>query len=243
MRGVNVVLLLTIACIFASSTFAQAPIKKPEKKQQTTAVTTTTQQRQNNTTTTKPAIGTINGHEWVDLGLSVKWATCNVGASSPSDYGNYYAWGEISTKSEYMWENSKTWGKDTGSIAGNPQYDAARANWGSTWRLPTAYDIDELVNKCTRTWTSQGGHNGYKITGPNGKSIFIPAAGCCANDLYYAGEIGVYWSATPDGDDACDVDVRPSKAYDEYVLYFHEYVFRRGWGYRERGAALRPVSE
>uniref|UniRef100_UPI0025B2398C PEGA domain-containing protein n=2 Tax=uncultured Muribaculum sp. TaxID=1918613 RepID=UPI0025B2398C len=80
---------------------------------------------------------TINGHEYVDLGLSVKWAACNVGASSPEDYGNYYAWGETATKAEYTESNSKTYGKTMGDISGNPQYDAARANWGGTWRLPT----------------------------------------------------------------------------------------------------------
>ncbi len=116
--------------------------------------------------------GKINGHEYADLGLSVKWATCNVGASSPSDYGNYYAWGETTPKGTYTEENSKTYGKNMGSIAGNSQYDAARANWGGSWRLPTASEIDELKSKCKYVWTTKGGVNGYKVTGPNGNSIF-----------------------------------------------------------------------
>ena len=76
--------------------------------------------------------GKINGHECVDLGLSVKWATCNVGASSPTEYGNYYAWGETVTKSEYTKKNCKTYGISMGDISGNSSYDAARANWGGS---------------------------------------------------------------------------------------------------------------
>ncbi|MCD8303544.1 MAG: hypothetical protein LUC86_01770, partial [Prevotellaceae bacterium] len=121
--------------------------------------------------------GYINGHEYVDLGLSVKWATCNVGGSYPSVYGDYYAWGETSTKSSYDEDNCKTYNVSMGSIAGNSSYDAARANWGGTWRLPTADEIDELIDKCDWEWTTRGGHAGYKVTGPNGNSIFLPAAG------------------------------------------------------------------
>ena len=96
----------------------------------------------------------INGHEYVDLGLSVKWATCNVGASKPEDYGNDYAWGETSTKSSYTSDSSKTYGKQMNDIKGNSQYDAARANWGGTWRLPTGAELEELKNKCTWRWTN-----------------------------------------------------------------------------------------
>ena len=82
---------------------------------------------------TKPTTGSHNGYEWVDLGLSVKWATKNVGASSPSNYGDYYAWGETSTKSEYLDSNSKTYGKSMGNIGGNSSYDVARYRWGGNW--------------------------------------------------------------------------------------------------------------
>lgn len=101
----------------------------------------------------------INGHEYVDLGLpsGLKWATCNVGANSPSEYGDYYAWGETTTKTSYTYENSKTYNKKIGDIGGNASYDAARANWGGTWRMPTKEEFDELLNKCTCTWTTQGG--------------------------------------------------------------------------------------
>lgn len=139
-----------------------------------------------------------NGHEYVDLGLSVKWATCNVGASKPEDYGNYYAWGETSTKSSYTENNSKTFGKSMGDINGNSSYDAARANWGGKWRMPTKVEMRELIDNCTWEWTTQNGVKGYKVTGPNGNYIFLPAAGTRnGSSLNYAGSLGIYWSSTP----------------------------------------------
>ncbi len=177
----------------------------------------------------------INGHDYVDLGLSVKWATCNVGASSPSDYGNYYAWGESSTKSNYWSDNSVTYGKAMVSIAGNFTYDVAKANWGDTWRMPTAEEIDELVSKCKREWITQGGHKGYKVIGPNGNSIFLPAAGRrLGSSLYYDGEYGYYWSAMP---------YKGNKYYSCYLLYFSSTNFNRTWDGRGNGMSVRPVSE
>ena len=174
--------------------------------------------------------GKINGHEWVDLGLSVKWATCNVGASSPSDYGNYYAWGETNAKSEYTKANSKTYGKSMSSIAGNAAYDAARANWGGTWRMPTLEEIKELKEKCT--WTTQGGHKGYRVTGPSGKSIFLPAAGYrSGTSLSFAGSSGYYWSATP------------SSSYGAYSLDFVSDIYDWYGIYRDNGHTVRPVSD
>lgn len=143
------------------------------------------------------ATGTIQGHEYVDLGLSVKWATCNVGADSPSDYGDYFAWGETTTKSYYSDENSLVYGKKLGDIAGNPQYDAACANWGNRWHLPTKTECEELIDKCTWTWTSQGGHNGYNVIGPNGNKIFLPAAGSRISSTIVDGIQGCYLSSTP----------------------------------------------
>ena len=134
--------------------------------------------------------GTVSGHEFVDLGLSVKWATCNVGANRPEDYGDYYAWGEINTKSEYTSSNSVTYGKSISDISGNPQYDVARANWGEKWRMPTKREFEELVNKCTWTWMTINGVNGYKIMASNGNHIFIPTIRACADR-------GRYWSSTP----------------------------------------------
>lgn len=177
-----------------------------------------------------------NGHEYVDLGLpsGIKWATCNIGASSPSDYGNYYAWGETTTKDTYTAENCKTWEKNLGDISGNPEYDAARANWGGSWRLPSKADLEELELQCTWTWTTIGGNDGYKVTGPNGKSIFLPAAGFrYGSSLNYAGGYGYYWSSTP----------REGSTRLAYNLVFYSGYHYVYWSSRCYGLAVRPVSE
>jgi len=134
------------------------------------------------------ATGIRNGYEYVDLGLSVKWATRNIGAEGPWDCGNYYAWGETLTKSTYSEENNITYNKPIDDIAGNIQYDAARKNWGGNWRLPTSAEWKELIDKCKLISTCLG----FRVVGNNGRSIFIPYT-----------EIGVYrsfadyWSSTP----------------------------------------------
>ena len=140
-----------------------------------------------------------NGHEWVDLGLSVKWATCNVGASVPEQYGNYYAWGETKPKDEYTQSNSVTLEQNISDFSGNPQYDAATANWGGDWRMPTEAEMNELESKCTWEWIKQNGVRGYKVTGPNGNFIFLPAAGRWSHTSFTDGSCGYtyYWSSTP----------------------------------------------
>ena len=178
--------------------------------------------------------GTLNGHGWVDLGLSVKWATCNVGASSPSDYGNYYAWGETKTKSSYPADNSRTYEVSMSDISGNTRYDAATANWGGGWRMPTKEEFEELLDKCNWQWTSQGGRKGYKVTGPNGNSIFLPAAGWRYETwIDGAGDRGDYWSSTP---------------YGSYTQYAYGLLFSSGchyirWYSRYYGLSVRPVSD
>ena len=175
--------------------------------------------------------GTINGHEYVDLGLSVKWATCNVGASSPGDYGRYYAWGETATKSDYS--TSTTYGKQMNSIAGNSTYDVARREWGNTWRLPTKKEFQEIIDNCTWTWTTQNGHNGYKVTSKkNGNSIFLPAAGRRTGTSFYnQGASAYYWSATP------------LEGCGAYYLGFGGGYRIVLWIDRYYGHSVRPVSE
>ena len=157
-----------------------------------------------------------NGHEWVDLGLpsGLKWATCNVGASKPEEYGDYFAWGETQPKTTYDWSTYK-WcngSYDTqtkyctkssyGTVDNKTQLelsdDAARANWGGSWRMPTKAEQDELREQCTWVWTTQNGVNGYKVTSKkNGNSIFLPAAGYRDDrSLLDAGSNGYYWSSS-----------------------------------------------
>ena len=192
----------------------------------------------------KQTRGNHNGHEWVDLGLSVKWATCNIGADNPEDYGDYFAWGETETKSEYTDANCKTIKKQSfftklfknlpDDISGNAQYDAARANWGGTWRIPRIAEFEELCKKCDWTWTSQGGHKGYKVTGPNGNSIFLPAAGWRGGaGTNFVGEFGDYWSGTL------------SSWLSGYArnLDFNSGGHNTSYDYRSYGHCVRPVTE
>lgn len=192
--------------------------------------------------------GTLNGHDWVDLGLpsGIKWATCNVGASSPEDYGNYYAWGETSTKSSYTNDNSTTNDKEMGDIGGNATYDVARKQWGSTWRLPTEAECRELRVNCTCDWAAQNGVYGFKLTSKvNGQSIFLPAAGFSNESLHDEGTDGYYWSSTPSA----------SKTYDAYCLeldlfwddstpdYVNSASFHVTTNFRSNGISIRPVTE
>ena len=182
--------------------------------------------------------GYISGHGYVDLGLpsGLKWATCNVGASSPEDYGDYFAWGETSPKAEYTWENSVTYGEQMSDISGNAQYDAATANWGGSWRMPTKEQMEELVEHCEWEWTQVNEVNGAKVIGPNGSSIFLPAAGYrLGSSLFNDGDYGYFWSSTP-GDDYYD--------YGAYRLYFDNGGVNVDWYYdRGNGLTVRPITE
>ena len=158
----------------------------------------------------------ITAHEYVDLGLpsGTLWATCNVGANSPEEYGDYFAWGEITPKKVYNWYSYR-WCVGTNSqlikycYDSNYGYngftddmreldeidDAAYVNWGSDWRMPSKEQQDELREKCTWTRTTLNGVNGREVTGPNGNSIFLPAAGYRGIDgLSRAGSWCCYWS-------------------------------------------------
>ena len=196
--------------------------------------------------------GSANGHEWVDLGLpsGTKWATTNVGATTPEGYGNYYAWGETTTKSTY---NSSTYKWCNGSFGNMTKYctsssdgivdnkttldlsdDAAYVNWGSSWRMPTKAEQDELriSNYTTWTWTTQNGVKGYKVTSKtNGNSIFLPAAGSRGDSgLVDAGSGGHYWSSSLTDD----------SGYAYVFLYFSDTMFSYNCA-RIYGESVRPV--
>ena len=181
--------------------------------------------------------GTHKNHEWVDMGLpsGLKWATCNVGASSPEEYGDYFAWGETKTNKEYYYSKCASWGQSWGDIRGDYSRDAARSNWGGGWRLPTKTEFEELLRECTWEWTTQNGNNGYKVTSKkNGQSIFLPAAGYrngADEDLVGSG--GYYWSSTP----------YESETYYACRLYFDEDSRGVSRNYRHGGRSVRPVLE
>ena len=182
--------------------------------------------------------GEIAGHYYVDLGLpsGVKWATCNVGASSPEDYGDYFAWGETSPKAEYSWENSVTNGEQMSDISGDAQYDAATANWGGSWRMPTKEQMEELVEHCEWEWTQVNGVNGAKVIGPNGSCIFLPAAGFRdGSSFFHDGYDGFYWSSTP-----YDYYYDLNYAYNLYFITGDEDV---NLSYRYYGLTVRPITE
>ena len=188
-------------------------------------------------------------HEYVDLGLSVKWATMNIGANSPEDYGDYFAWGETIPKDTYTWETYKwckgsnatmtkyctksSYGTVDNKTVLDPEDDAAHVNWGGTWRMPTYDEYKELVNKCTWIWTTQNSVDGYKVTGPNSNSIFLPAAGY-RNDssLNSAGSYyGYYWSSSLNTD---------SPTHGWYLI-FNSSVYDVSRYYRCYGRSVRAV--
>ena len=192
-----------------------------------------------------------NGHEYVDLGLSVKWATCNVGASKPEEYGDYFAWGETTPKSTYDWSTYKycngtldsltkyntksSYGTVDNKTTLELSDDAARANWGGSWRIPTKAEQDELRENCTWKRTTQDGVKGYKVTSKiNGKSIFLPAAGSrFGSSLLSVGSYGVYWSSS------LDTDI-PYYAWSVY--FYSDNVSRNGYN-RSYGFSVRPVCQ
>ncbi len=174
----------------------------------------------------------------IDLGLpsGTKWACCNVGASMPEEYGSYYAWGETKTKEVYSWETyihcdgSEETCHNIGSDIAGTEYDAATANWKAPWRMPTRKQCRELLDNCTSEWTTQNDVKGRKFTGPNGGTIFLPAAGYVWDgELCNVGSYSLYWSSTP---------------FDENLA--SDLHFGSGYAYwsnfnRSSGHAVRPV--
>lgn len=126
---------------------------------------------------------TVSAGAVIDLGLSVYWCSCNVGAEAPEEYGDYFAWGETKSKSKFTKETYSYYDTNTqqyidiGNSIGGSEYDAATVNLGADWRMPTPSEFKELVEKCSFEWTQISGKNGFKVTGPSGNSIFLPAAG------------------------------------------------------------------
>ncbi len=192
------------------------------------------------------------GHEYVDLGLpsGILWATMNVGASSPEDYGGYFAWGETEEKSNYDWGTYK-W--CNGSYDGMTKYctdssygivdnkttldsedDIAHVLWGGSWRMPTYDEINELYNKCSWKGTSVNGVSGNRVTGPNGNSIFLPNAGYrSGTEIIDRTSNGYFWSGT----------LFESYSSRAYYLFCYTGDANLGYYYRYYGYSVRPVTE
>lgn len=196
----------------------------------------------------------------VDLGLpsGIRWASCNVGATTPEGYGYYFAWGETDSKKDYSWATYKyanvgefyhykftkyctdASSGDNGFIDNKtvlePEDDAATANWGDVWRMPTDAEWTELREQCTWTWTAQNGMNGYQVASKtNGNSIFLPAAGFRDGNAapYVAGRRGYYWS----------LSLLENSSDDIWIVTFkHEKVERQN-DKRNKGLSVRPVQD
>ena len=205
--------------------------------------------------TVRPVMGEskIEPKEKVDLGLpsGIKWATCNVGAYAPEKFGGYYAWGETETKSEYTWETYKwcngseytmtkyctnsSYGAVDNKTVLEPEDDVAHVKWGGSWRMPTDAEQQELIDECTWVWTTLNGIRGYMVTGPNGKSIFLPAAGnSLGTSVYGRGTDGYYWLSS-----------LSSSLLGDIAYYLKLSSSKYGWNYNNRcyGLTVRPVSE
>lgn len=184
----------------------------------------------------------------VDLGLSVKWASCNVGANRPEEYGDYFAWGEIYTKENYHWETYKygtykiqtkyntmmDCGRMDNKTKLEPKDDVATINWGGTWRMPTKAEFEELRKQCEWEWTSQNGIKGYKIIGPNGNFIFLPTAGYMLEKwIYGKDKNGNYWSSS--------LSLGDSKY--AFFLSFTSNIVTLSSNSRYNGRSIRPVCQ
>ena len=191
--------------------------------------------------------------DWVDLGLpsGTIWATRNVGADKPEDFGGYFAWGETASKDRYDWSTYK-WcngsaysmtkyctnsaygynGFTDGKTELDPEDDAAYVNWGAEARMPSVEQIQELVTNCSWQWTTRNGVNGQLVTGPNGNTMFLPAAGYrWYESLSGVGSVGRYWSRTL------------STPRNAYYLYFDSGYYwyinvNRGYGFSVRGVRV-----
>ncbi len=239
---------------YSSSAPPQQTYQQPQQTYQPPQPTyTPTPQQSYPPASSQPMIQSANahgGHEYVNLGLpsGTLWATCNLGANRPEEYGHYYAWGACSLSSNYTWPTYKhcqgtyesltkyctlgTFGMVDSRKVLEYSDDAARQNWGGNWRLPNKQEQDELREKCKWAWVSLNGVNGYQVTGPNGKSIFLPAAGLYDGmSVSLAGTHGYYWSSSL-------LETLPRYAF--FLLFDQK---RIGWFNSNRclGHSVRPV--
>lgn len=231
-------ILILLCCmsfsIMASAQASGGQIRRPGKKQ---SISNSRRSVTPSNPVQKLSCPDGNHPHMIDLGLpsGTKWACCNLGASTPEQSGNYYRWGETNpfkegdTDATYPYKNV-----DIGNNIAGTKYDAATANWGASWRMPTENQMKELMDNCTYKWTTLNGVKGAKLTGHKGGILFFPASGYRGNSsggLYDVGRRGYYWSASPDGSN-----------------YGHDLGFDSGswfWygNYRANGSPVRAVAK
>jgi hypothetical protein len=193
------------------------------------------------TSKNKDALSCPDGNHphMIDLGLpgGTKWACCNVGANAPEKNGIYFAWGETQSKSVYDWDNYELCTGayncvSLGDISGT-KYDVAKAHWGSPWHMPTKEQAKTLIDNCTCVTTQLNNIEGFKLTGPNGNSIFFPATGCYSGStLRNEGSYGYYWTSTEDS----------KNRNQAYYLHFGEgFALWNCFDARIYGYCIRPV--
>ena len=252
MNGLRFVTIFIICVVTLSvNCFAQGKVSRPAQQPTHTSIPKKSSPKMS---VSEPD-GYINGHGYVDLGLpsGTMWATCNIGALSPYDFGNYYAWEESMPKSNYDWSNCFDCLDNIGDIEGkfniytidgkikitpSSSHDTAKENWGGTWRMSIIEEIEELIENCKWETSRKDGPKGCKGTGPNGKSIFLPAAGF-RNGTGFNDDnrLGHYWSNT----------LSQSNSMSASYLYFRIDGIKNGiaeWlGQRRFGKSVRPVTE
>lgn len=173
-----------------------------------TPSTTTTVSHSPSDAAEKDIDGVVNGHPFIDLGLpsGTLWATTNIGAIASHDFGELIAWGELHEKKEFSWQSYRLTDREGNLIMYNfddsqtilrPDMDAASKLWGPKWRMASRSEMEELIRCCTVQWVTKNGHHGALFTGPNGKSIFLPGAGCSSSDARpVGGNHCDYWSGS-----------------------------------------------
>ena len=189
--------------------------------------------------------GTLDGHDYVDLGLSVKWATCNLGAQTPWEIGEHYAWAEVTPYTEWTYYNYKfKFAPCSPDHVLDKQFDAVTINWGKSWRMPTREEIEELIdpNKCEWVWVNN--INGTSVSGyrvmskKNGKCIFLPAGKYSPHENYLTPteEAGYYWCSTA----LPSVEKSPSD-HTSFTIFFQNGIHYEGTQLCYDGLNIRGV--
>lgn len=229
------IIVIILSLCSCTSVFGQGQIKRSHDNK-----------KQSSVQISKPD-GYVNGHGYIDLGLpsGTLWATCNIGASHPEEYGNYYAWGETVIKDKYSYKESKLGGVHIDKINGIKNYDAASYEWGSEWELPSEVELIELIKYCDFKEIAIQNVKGILLTGKNGKNIFIPKGGVCdygENKPWGIGEKCQLWTGTANYKyHGNDYPGHPDDFYSTAFNHFAGHVKEIGPHFRGEGMTIRPI--